>query len=350
MRFFMKQHEREYFISRIRSGVYYIQSEGKNICIKPPTLEDEFFINEKFKQEYEKCLEEGLKTEDEIVDWMISKELWTHQDDEREEGLKKDIERLKREIYNNRHRSNLREQIRKGIRAGEKQLSQMIDKKSKYFSNSCEGIANLAKISEFFRRCAFEDGVICDFDELRLELISNTYYRLLLSESDVRELARNEPWRSIWVLRDSNSYNLFKNEDRQLSPDQKSLLVWSRMYDNVYESSESPSEEVIKDDDLLDGWFAVQAQEKRDQAMQSEVDDKLSNPKIANSSEVFLMADNRQDAQKINELNSHHAKVLKKQRFNQIKSQGTVNQDQLRDQRIEIGNQSNQQFKDKFRS
>lgn len=346
----MKQHEREYFISRIRSGVYYIQSEGKNICIKSPTLEDEFFINEKFKQEYEKCLEEGLKTEDEIVDWMISKELWTHQDDEREEGLKKDIERLKREIYNNRHRSNLREQIRKGIRAGEKQLSQMIDKKSKYFSNSCEGIANLAKISEFFRRCAFEDGVICDFDELRLELISNTYYRLLLSESDVRELARNEPWRSIWVLRDSNSYNLFKNEDRQLSPDQKSLLVWSRMYDNVYESSESPSEEVIKDDDLLDGWFAVQAQEKRDQAMQSEVDDKLSNPKIANSSEVFLMADNRQDAQKINELNSHHAKVLKKQRFNQIKSQGTVNQDQLRDQRIEIGNQSNQQFKDKFRS
>ena len=350
MRFFMKQHEREYFISRIRSGVYYIQSEGKNICIKPPTLEDEFFINEKFKQEYEKCLEEGLKTEDEIVDWMISKELWTHQDDEREEGLKKDIERLKREIYNNRHRSSLREQIRKGIRAGEKQLSQVIDKKSKYFSNSCEGIANLAKISEFFRRCAFEDGVICDFDELRLELISNTYYRLLLSESDVRELARNEPWRSIWVLRDSNSYNLFKNEDRQLSPDQKSLLVWSRMYDNVYESSESPSEEVIKDDDLLDGWFAVQAQEKRDQAMQSEVDDKLSNPKIANSSEVFLMADNRQDAQKINELNSHHAKVVKKQRFNQIKGQGTVNQDQLRDQRIEIGNQSNQQFKDKFRS
>ena len=223
MRFFMKQHEREYFISRIRSGVYYIQSEGKNICIKPPTLEDEFFINEKFKQEYEKCLEEGLKTEDEIVDWMISKELWT-QDDEREEGLKKDIERLKREIYNNRHRSNLREQIRKGIRAGEKQLSQMIDKKSKYFSNSCEGIANLAKISEFFRRCAFEDGVICDFDELRLELISNTYYRLLLSESDIRELARNEPWRSIWVLRDSNSYNLFKNEDRQLSPDQKAFL------------------------------------------------------------------------------------------------------------------------------
>ena len=80
---------------------------------KAATLEDEFFINEKFKQEYEKCLEEGLKTEDEIVDWMISKELWTHQDDEKEEGLKKDIERLKREIYNNRHRSSLREQIRK---------------------------------------------------------------------------------------------------------------------------------------------------------------------------------------------------------------------------------------------
>ena len=62
------------------------------------------------------------------------------------------------------------------------------------------------------------------------------------------------------------------------------------------------------------------------------------------------MADNRKDAQKINELNSHHGKVLKKQRFNQIKRQGTVNQDQLSDQRIEITSQSNQKFKDKFRS
>lgn len=350
MRFSMKQHEREYFISRIRSGVYYIESQGKSICIKPPTIEDEFFINEKFKQEYDKCLEEGLKTEDEIVDWMTSKGLWTHEDDQREEGLKKDIERLKREIYNNRHRSNLREQIRKGIRAGEKQLLDMIEKKSKYFSNSCEGIANLAKVSEFFKRCSFYNNTLCDFDEHRIEILSKTYYESILTEPKIRELARNEPWRSTWVLRDSNAYDLFKNGDRQLSPDQKSLLVWSRMYDNVYESSESPSEEVIKDDDLLDGWFAVQAQQKKDQAMQSELDDKLSNPKIANSSEVFLMADNRKDAQKINELNSHHGKVLKKQRFNQIKRQGTVNQDQLSDQRIEITSQSNQKFKDKFRS
>ena len=349
MRFFMKQHEREYFISRIRSGVYYIQSEGKNICVKPPTLEDDYFINEKFKEEYDKCLDEGLKTEDEIIDWMRSKELWTYEDDQREEGLKKDIEKLKKEIYNNRHRSKLREHIRKGIRAGEKQLSEAIEKKSKYFSNSCEGIANLAKVSEFFKRCSFENNNICDFDDLRLEDISRKYYTLILPEYEIRQLARNEPWRSIWVLKDSNSYSLFQNGDRQLSPDQKSLLVWSRMYDNVYESSESPSEEVIDDDDLLDGWFALQAQQKKDQAMESELDDKLTNPKIANSSEVFLMADSKQDAQKINDLNNPHAKMMKKRRLSQIKQQGVVAPGQLEDERMEIGNIQHEKFKEKFR-
>jgi hypothetical protein len=346
----MKQHEREYFVSRIRSGVYYISINDKLIYVRSPTLEDEYFINEKFKQQYDKCLDEGLKTEDETVEWMRTRGLWTQKDDEREIGLEKDIERLKKEIYQNRHRSQLREQIRLGIRAGERQLGQSLEKKSKYFSNSCEGIANLAKVSEFFARCCYHNDSKCDIDELGIEFISKKYYNMILTEKEIRELSRSEPWRSIWVLRDSNAYNIFQNRDTQPTPDQKSMLVWSRMYDNVHESGEAPSDEVIDDNDLLDGWFAIQGQKKKDQAMESEIDDKLTNPKIANANEVFVMADNKEDARRINSLNSLQGQVLKKKRFNQIKAQGVVTPGQMEDERIEMGNISHQQYKDKFRS
>lgn len=345
----MKQHEREYFISRIRSGIYNLNIENKLITIKTPTIEDEYFINEKFKEGYERCLQDGVKTEDDILEWMRARELWTDKDDEREKGLIKDIDNLKKRIYENRHRFNLREQIRQGIRAGEKQLSETLEKKTKYLNNSCEGIANIGKVAEFFKRCTYINNELCDLDDLKIELISNHYYKALILEKDVRELARNEPWRSVWVLRDSGAYSLFSNQDRQLSPDQKSLLIWSRMYDNVHESPDCPSEEVINDDDMLDGWFSIQASKRKDAIMESELESKLSNSKIANSQEIFLMADSKQDAENINQMNTHQARMIKKQRFNQLQKRGQMDQNQFQDERLKMGQKSHEQFKDKFR-
>lgn len=345
----MKQHEREYFISRIRSGIYNLNIENKLITIKTPTIEDEYFINEKFKEDYEICLQDGIKTEEDVLEWMRTRELWTDKDDEREKGLVKDIDNLKKRIYENRHRFNLREQIRRGIRAGEKQLSETLEKKTKYLNNSCEGIANIGKVAEFFKRCTYINNELCDLYDLKIELISNRYYKTLLLEKNVRELARNEPWRSLWVLRDSGAYSLFSNQDRQLSPDQKSLLIWSRMYDNVHESPDCPSEEVINDDDMLDGWFSIQTEKRQNAAMESELETKLSNSKIANSQEVFLIADNKQDAENINQMNTHQAKMIKKQRFNQLQKRGQMDQSQFQDEKLKMGQKSHDQFKDKFR-
>lgn len=349
MRFYMKQHEREYFIARIRLGVYNLKVDNQSIVIKTPTVEDEFFMNERFMEDYERCLMDGIKTEDEILDWMRDKELWTQADDDKESGLKKDIENMKKEVYNNRHRTNVREAARSVLRAGEKQLAKILDKKSKFYGNTCEGIANIGKVEEFFRRCTYKDNKILDLENIKIENLSSKYYSGLCDEKKIRKLARSEPWRSIWVLRDSGSYRLFNNLDRQLSPDQKNILIWSRMYDNVHESPDCPSDEVLEDDDMLDGWFAIQADKKRDSVMESELDSKLSNQKIANSPEVFLMADNMEDANRINNMNSNHAKMVKKQRFHQIKNQNGVDAGQFADERMDMNRKSNQQFKDKFR-
>ena len=124
----MKQHEREYFISRIRSRIYTIKINGLTLKIYQPTIEEEFEINQIFQESYAQALEDEFMTEEQALEFMIERGLWTDEDDQKIEGLKKDIERLKVEIYNARNNDRLKQEIRAYLRAGEKQLKkQMIN-------------------------------------------------------------------------------------------------------------------------------------------------------------------------------------------------------------------------------
>ena len=38
----------------------------------------------------------------------------------------------------------------------------------------------------------------------------------------------------------------------ELTYNQKNLMIWSQMYDNIQETLDCPSKEVIEDDDILD--------------------------------------------------------------------------------------------------
>ena len=49
----MKHHEREYFVSRLRSGTYLVEYENFVLKIVPPTVEDEFYINKSFMDAFD---------------------------------------------------------------------------------------------------------------------------------------------------------------------------------------------------------------------------------------------------------------------------------------------------------
>ena len=87
----MKQHEREYFISRIRSGNYVLRHDNLKLNVLTPTILDEFEANEVFINSMTSSFKEGVKSQDEMLDWMKQHNLWTDEDEEKSEGLKKDI-------------------------------------------------------------------------------------------------------------------------------------------------------------------------------------------------------------------------------------------------------------------
>ena len=347
MRFCMKQHERDYFVSRIRSGKYRIQIFKKELEILSPTIEDEYYINKAYMDGMESSLYEGFKTNEEMVSWMVEKNLWSYNEDADLKMYQQKVKDLKIDIYNARNSIKLRERVRSEIRNTEFQVSKLNQKKSAYYNNTCEGIATVEKISEFLKRCTFFKGELYDFEELPVDLVSSKYYSLFLTERQIRDLARNEPWRTIWNLNDTNSVLLFNNGDRELSHDQKNIMVWSKMYDNVQESMDCPQDDIIKDDDMLDGWFLVQGKKRDEERSKSEVDN--LNPKVAGSQEVYLMANSKEDRRRIDSLNSFESSVIKKQREQVIKSKGSARQLDFPDEKLKAQRMQTEGMRNQFR-
>jgi hypothetical protein len=111
-----------------------------------------------------------------------------------------------------------------------------------------------------------------------------------------------------------------------------------------------PEDDVIEDDDLLDGWFIVQRKKRESEKAESDFDNSTKNDKIKNSQEIFMVPSNKKEAEKIESLNSINAKMTKRQRIAVAKQQGTVEASEFPDAQLDMRTKSNQMFKDKFRS
>ena len=97
----MKSHEREYFVSRIRSGVQVMEGNEISLKIIPLTIEDTYLINNTFMKAFNKAQEDGFLTHEELLEESKKRGLGTAEDEEQEKGLQKAIDRLKVELFNN---------------------------------------------------------------------------------------------------------------------------------------------------------------------------------------------------------------------------------------------------------
>ena len=343
----MKQHERERFVSSIRSGVFFYRTRGIVLKVFSPTIDDEVQLSEVYHQAYSEAFEEGVMTEDEMLSWQMEKGLWSEEEEARISGLESDLERLKVEIYENRHNYELVDQIRVGIRKGEEQLQDHKIKKSQFVGNTCEGMAGIEKAREQIRLTTFLNDALYDFNLVDIDEILSVYNASFLDEKLIRDLTINNPWKIHWYMRETQGFKLFANRGRELTPDQKNIVIWSRMYDSVNESMDSPSERVIKDQDMLDGWFVIQKEKREKERSNKEFDEEHAHTKGAD--EVFVVTKDARNTRRVKNMNDASAKMIIRQREAQLKSRGTLQQGDFHDVQLEKRGAQNQMYKDKFR-
>lgn len=149
------------------------------------------------------------------------------------------------------------------------------------------------------------------------ELLLANKQKKVISYENIRDLAKTNPWKSYWS---ANKPNVIKHEI--LNQEQTALIMFSKMYDSVYEHPECPEDFVIQDNDMLDGWLLLTKEKQEREKRTQEIDNK--NPKFKNATEIFLPAQTQEERERINMLNSDNAKAKKMVREQMISNEKEV--------------------------
>lgn len=332
---------------RILSGKQIFYHNNIGYEYRKPSLSLRMRADVLYDQTYQENLYENFWLAEDIENLAIEIGLisWDHK--KYQTKLNKTLDSYKINLYKSFFDSQKRNRLKTNINNLRKdinkqhQLEHSLDYLSlEYF---CENLKNefIITNSLYFidtNELVFkEDKQYSEFNTLMSYISSN-----VIDITIYKKIARNDYWRNYWS---NNKYNIFDEPVKEWSEEQKTLVNLSAMYDRIYEHPESPNEDIINDDDALDGWMLVQKEENAKQKKEKGVDNMLSG-KIKNSSEVFLMAKDKTQAEDILALNTNESMSIIKQKIETVVSSSSPLRDaELPDVKQKIMEQMHNQIK-----
>jgi hypothetical protein len=248
---------------------------------------------------------EELLTEEEAEGLLIRKRMWSPADSTLLKELEKSLDNAKVELYNNygmpsAHLNKIRNQL---TIIKQKQIEQL-NKRHCLDRFSLEYLGEYAAELYLFSKTVLDQNYQpVKLGAHKLQNIMFKYKSLTPSNTDMRLIARTEPWRSFW----STSPSGF----RVLGDDQRVLILFSKMYDNVYEHHERPPEGVINDDDMLDGWFI--AMKRKNEKAKADSAKNIVTERHPGAGEIFMMVKSEEEAREVEMMNDVRGKVIKGQ-------------------------------------
>ena len=338
----MELYEREFLLSKILFGSTVITIGDLVLHINPLTIKQNLSAQEVFRKSYEEALFSGVFTRKEMLELMLEQEVWSEEQETLLDKNKRSIEDLKLNLYEHFLRPSVREGIRVQIRDAEKKQIKLFEKKHQNDHLDCEGIATYSRLNCVIENTTtYEDGTPYEFDELSVTKILQLKANIDQIETDqYREIARTEPWRSIWANSDKDQLKAFQANAFELTPQQDQLTSWSRLYDNIGEAQEPPQDSVIKDDDAIDGWLVKQLREREREQNKFRLDG--LDAKQPNADEVFIVAQSKEEISEINNLNDPVTKMIMENRLDQVeKSKKPVDYHKFKDVQIRAMNEAN---------
>lgn len=307
---------------------------------------DSSIIEESFEvydDAYSKAYFDEVPLKSELIEILIENDLWTPLDDKQAEKIEKDIENKKIEAFESFYDKKKLTSIKRTIRNMELDFLKLKAKKIQLDHTSCEGVAEFSRNMWLVSKMTkFRDGSNYDWEKYTISTVMERYTSSAIQTSTYRAIARSEPWRSMWSNGNRHT-GIFDKPSKDYTSQQNALCSFSSMYDNVYESPERPGEKVIEDDDCLDGWFLVQRRKMEKEKKKKEAENLIKNPKIANSQEIFVMANNAEAAKNIYDMNDPLARGTINRRNTQIdNSSGQVKFTELQDVKQDMAMQARQ--------
>tara|TARA_R110002020_G_scaffold250181_3_gene464272 strand:- start:2039 stop:3061 length:1023 start_codon:yes stop_codon:yes gene_type:complete len=313
----MEQHEKELLLARIKCGYYIYRKKDLTLYIYPTTKHQDYESQFIFSEAYKEALSEGSMVEEELLEMLQDQDLWNKTKEERLEELSKEDDKYKKEVFESFFNAEEREEARRELNRARQETLSLLNDRHSYDHLTCNGIATFAKsIWVIENTTKLPNGDPYEWEEIKPDRLLTEIRKDGIHENQYRELARTTPWRNFWNCRKSCS-GVFDVPAMDLNTEQISLVSFSLMYDNIYQSTECPTDEIVEDNDAIDGWLILQ-REKQSKSQKEKLLEKLHS-KHEKSKDIFVKADDADHARRINSLNGNYAQHVKSSRVKQIK-------------------------------
>jgi len=331
-------------IARIISGELIIKVGLETYILKHVSRRDRYRAELVYLAAREESEQNGLYTDDELLYFLISSNLWSEEKETQTIEIQKDIEKLKIGMFENRFDEETVITSRELLRNAERKLMELYSERHKYDHLTADGVASAAKMRFLIAAgLRYENGkkrISWDKPDSLLNIIMDKMNQYKLSNDVIRKLSRCPAWQSFWTV---SKGNIFGKPAVDWTPEQKSLISWSTLYDNLRKNSDFPVA-IIDDDDMVDGWMLLN-KEKNESNLSEEDLTKSIHPSVLQCREIYVMAKNEKHAKKIDSVNSPYAKMIKNQRAATIKQHGQIHDMFLPDNQLEIQTMANSMSK-----
>lgn len=270
---------------------------------------------------------------------LVSRGIITSTVNQQLSSLSKNLEDLKVDLYRSMFSTSNDKKIRLAIKVVEEKFQEVGRAKNSLYYLTLEGYAarrKLAVLLAFSLYCEISNRrIYTNLDEINQNLIDaiiNKKSEIEPSDTEVREIARTNPWRGMWAL----DKNPLGKTIVELGEHQQSLYMYSHLYDNIRESMECPPDNIINDDDACDGWLILQSRKAEKDRKEKQVEEVIGKGKMGNAQELFIPAKSKEDARRINDMNDPSTKIKLAQRRKQVEARGEVKDLDFQDKRVEL--------------
>jgi hypothetical protein len=350
----MDQDRKNFIVAQIMSGLKFFDVDGQRYKVVSPSSEIKLLGEHIYQETIQSVKYEDLITRDKAKMLLNTLDIWKPKDDKDFKDLEKYLEDLKVQLYQALYKSETQKDIRKRLKRTSRILEKAIIKKHSLEHATVEYHAFLTQRQFITALCILDQNNQNIYTEKDFWLSDPYVFNNIISKmdaevipiTDMRDIARTEPWRSAWSM---GKENVFGISVKDFNDEQKTLVSFSKMYDNAYESMDCPPDEVFADDDMFDGWMVFQRRQREKERKRQDLD-RIAGKNAGNAGEVFLVAENETDVDRIQSLNDAGTRRQLQQKFNYIKSQDTiVKEKDLPDVKMDLRRQAAEQFKNSMR-
>jgi hypothetical protein len=329
-------------IARVVAGRTPLRLSGEAFFTRHPSRLERVFAEDIYADALARARDEGLYSPDDLLTFLADRQVFTAADEDTLLGISKDIDTLKVGLFEQAFRSDERKRIRKTLASAKAKQGELLARRHSYDHLGCEGFASSVKLRYLVGvslrdrkgRRVWRDEAFWEAPCGRLDLAVEAYLRARPDDGSLRSLSRSPAWATIWAC--CRGADPFGKAPVDYTEEQRSLVNWSRLYDDVRDHPEAPHPDVVADDDALDGWLIVQKR-KREAEVGQKGANAITNEKIRNSAEVFVMTgDAPEDIARVEAMNDPAAKRVKAQRMAHLAKKGEVHEADMPDSRQKI--------------